>query len=104
MGPEGWGPKGGAPKGGAPKGRAPKGGAPKGGAPKGGAPKGGGPKISRFFFPFPPPFRSICVCLGVCLWNFGGVFGPSLSDRLWPNRLWPKLRFLMFEINCLDFF
>ena len=31
----------------------------KGGAPKGGASKGGGPKISRFFFPLPPPFRSL---------------------------------------------
>ena len=29
-------------------------------AQKGGAPKGGGPKISRFSFPFPPPFRSFC--------------------------------------------
>ena len=34
---------------------------------------GGGPKISRFFFPFPPPFRCFCVSLGVFSWNFGGV-------------------------------
>ena len=26
------------------------------------------------------------------------------QNRLRPNRLWPKLRFYMFEINCLDFF
>ena len=76
-------PKGGAPKGGAPKGAAPKGRdqkgrdqkgwGPKGWGPEGGAPKGGGPKISRFFFPFPPPFRCFCVSLGVFSWNFGGV-------------------------------
>ena len=42
-------------------------------AQKGGAPKGGGAKISRFFFPFPPPFRCFCVSLGVFSWNFGGV-------------------------------
>ena len=35
--------------------------------------KGGRPKISRFFFPFPPPFRCFCVSLGVFSWNFGGV-------------------------------
>ena len=76
--------------------------APKGGAPKCGAPKCGprrvgprrvgprrvgqrrvwprrvgprrvgGPKF-RFFFPFPPPFRSFCVSLGVFSGNFGGV-------------------------------
>ena len=49
----------------------------KGGGPKprkgGGAPKGGRPKISRFFFPFPPSFRSFCVSLGAFSWNFGGV-------------------------------
>ena len=33
--------------------------------PKGGALKGGRLKISRFFFPFPPPFRSFCLSLGV---------------------------------------
>ena len=44
-GPKGWGPN-------------------PGGAPKGGAPKGGRHKISLFFFPLPPPFRSLCVsCL-----------------------------------------
>ena len=43
------------------------------GSRKVGPPKGGGPKISRFFFPFPPPFRSHCVSLGVFSWNFGGV-------------------------------
>ena len=31
------------------------------------------PKISLFFFPFPPPFRSFCVSLGVFSLNFGGV-------------------------------
>ena len=36
-------------------------------------PEGWGPKISRFFFPFPPPFRCFCVSLGVFSWNFGGV-------------------------------
>ena len=56
-----------------PKGGAPKGGAPKGGAPKGGAPKGGEAQNFALFFPFPPPFRSFCVSLGVFSWNFGGV-------------------------------
>ena len=40
------------------------GGTPKRGTPKAGARKGGGPKISRFFIPFPPPFRSLCVSGG----------------------------------------
>ena len=53
---------------------APKGGVLKGGAPKGGAPKGAGPKLSRFFSPLPPHFRSFCLSLGVFSWNFGGVF------------------------------
>ena len=60
VGPEGWGPERVGPR---------KGGAPKGVGPR----KGGGPKISRFFFPFPPPFRCFCVSLGVFSWNFGGV-------------------------------
>ena len=33
----------------------------------------GGPKISLFFFPLPPPFRSFCVSLGVFSWKIGGV-------------------------------
>ena len=72
--PKGGAPKGGAQKGGAQKGGAQKGGAQKGGAQKGGAQKGGGPKISRFFFPFPPPFRCFCVSLEVFSWKGGGVF------------------------------
>ena len=48
--------------------------APKGGAPKGGALKGGGPKISRFFPSPAPNLRSLCLSLGVCSWNFDGVF------------------------------
>ena len=36
-------------------------------------PSAGPPKFSLFFFPFPPPFRSFCVSLGVFSWNFGGV-------------------------------
>ena len=80
---EGWGPKGGAPKGGAPKvgprrvgpeewGPKPRKIGPRRVGPKrvGGAPKGGEPKISRFFFPFPPPFWSFCVSLGVLLVEF----------------------------------
>ena len=34
-------------------------------------PSAGQPK--RFFFPFPPPFSSFCVSLGVFSFNFGGV-------------------------------
>ena len=37
-------------------------------------PEGGVPKIPRFFIPFPPPFRSFCVSLGVFSWNVGGVW------------------------------
>ena len=40
---------------------------------EGWGPKGGEPKVSRFFFLFPPPFRSFCVSLVVFSWNFGGV-------------------------------
>ena len=36
-------------------------------------PSPGPPKVSLFFFPFPPPFRSFCVSLGVFSWNFGGI-------------------------------
>ena len=62
-------------KGGAQKGGASKGGAPKcGGSERWGPRRVGGAKISRFFFPFPPPFRCFCVSLGVFSWNFGGVF------------------------------
>ena len=78
-GPEGWGPEGWGPEGwGAePRKSGPrKGGAPKGGgAPKSGGPRRvGGPKFRAFLFPFPPPFRSFCVSLGVFSWNFGGVW------------------------------
>ena len=44
------------------------------GPPSAGPPSAGPPKISLFFFPFPPPFRSFCVSLGVFSLNFGGVF------------------------------
>ena len=37
-----------------------------------GPPSAGPPKISLFFFPLPPPFRSLCVSLGVFSLNFGG--------------------------------
>ena len=100
-GPEGWLPegraKGGAAKGGSPKGRAPKGRAPKGRAPKGG--RRVGQKISRFFFPLPPPFRSSCVSFGVFSLYFGCFFesrGPQMCPceppgpfELKPQR-WPK--------------
>ena len=67
--------KGGAPEGGGPeRWGARRVGGPEGWGPEGWGPEGWGPKISRFFFPFPPPFRSFCVSLGVFSWNFGGVW------------------------------
>ena len=84
-------PKGGAPKGGAPMGLGPKPGKVgprKGGAPKGWGPEGGGPKISRFFFPFPPPFRCFCVSLGVFSWNFGGVLKRRCPEMCTFGVLW----------------
>ena len=88
--PRRWGPEGGAPKGWGPRPRkseAPKVGPRRVGPRRVGprsvgprrwgtrrvGPRRVGPKISRFFFPFPPPFRSHCVSLGVFSWNFGGV-------------------------------
>ena len=52
----------------------PSAGPPSAGPPSAGPPSAGPPKISLFFFPFPPPFRSFCVSLGVFSLNFGGVF------------------------------
>ena len=86
--PRVWGPQGcGAPKGvGPPRVGGPEGWAPKGGAPKGGAPKGGAPKSSLFFFPFPPPFRSFCLSLGVFSLNFGGVSTPPKFNEKTPRE------------------
>ena len=43
--------------------------------PKGGAPKGRGHKILRFSVPLPSPFSLFwSLSLGVCSWNFGGVW------------------------------
>ena len=43
----------------------------KSGCRKGGGSKGGGPKISRFFFPLPPPFSLFfSPSLGVFSWKF----------------------------------
>ena len=60
-----------------------------------GPPSAGPPKISLFFFPFPPPFRSFCVSLGLFLvefwWCFEGrnlemcTFG-LLGCRVKPRR------------------
>ena len=64
--------------------------------PDAGPPSAEPPKISLFFFPLPPPFRSFSVSLGVFSLNFGGVFeapGPQmctfglLSCRVKPRRL-----------------
>ena len=61
-----------------------------------GPPSAGPPKISLFFFPFPPPFRSFGISLGVFSLNFGGfcedrdphmcTFGLS-GCRVKPRRL-----------------
>ena len=63
--------------------------------PSTGHPSAGPPKISLFFFPFPPPFRSFCVSLGLFLvefwWCFEGrnlemcTFG-LLGCRVKPRR------------------
>ena len=49
-------------------------GPPSAGPPSTGPPPPDRPNISLFFFPFPPPFRSFCVSLGVFSLNFGVVF------------------------------
>ena len=78
-GPEGWGPEGWGPEGWRPKGWGPELNLEKVG-PEGWGPEGWAPaQISRFFFPFPPPFRSFCVSLGVFSWNFGGVSAGALK-------------------------
>ena len=83
VGPEGWGPEGWGPERVGPR----KGGAPKGWGPERVGPrKGGGPKISRFFFPFPPPFRCFCVSLEVFSWNFGGETAHFINTKYHPSE------------------
>ena len=41
--------------------------------PEGWGPEGWGAQHFRAFFPLPPPFRSLCVSLGVFSSNFGAV-------------------------------